>query len=41
LGKHPKATFGQRLNAHRLSAGLTLAALEQRCGVGKSRIGSV
>jgi transcriptional regulator with XRE-family HTH domain len=40
LAKHPKATFGQRLKAHRLAAGLTLAALGQRTGIAKSLIGS-
>ncbi len=34
LAKHPKATFGQRLKAYRLAAGLTITALERRSGVG-------
>ncbi len=38
LVKHPNATFCQRLKAHRLAAGLTLAALERRSGLGRSLI---
>jgi hypothetical protein len=38
LAKRPKATFGQRLKAHRLAAGLTLRALEQGSGVHLSLI---
>ncbi len=38
LADHPKATFGQRLKAYRLAAGLTLAALERRSGVGRCGI---
>jgi hypothetical protein len=38
LGKRPGATFGQRLKAHRLAAGLTLTALEQHSGVHLSLI---
>jgi transcriptional regulator with XRE-family HTH domain len=30
LARHPEASFGERLRAHRLAAGLTLAALAQR-----------
>jgi transcriptional regulator with XRE-family HTH domain/DNA-binding CsgD family transcriptional regulator len=33
LVKHPEATFGQRLKAHRLAAGLTISGLEKRSGV--------
>jgi DNA-binding XRE family transcriptional regulator len=33
LAKHPKATFGQKLKCHRLSAGLTIAELAKRSGV--------
>jgi hypothetical protein len=33
LAKHPQVTFGQRLKAYRLAAGLTLIALERRSGV--------
>jgi transcriptional regulator with XRE-family HTH domain len=33
LVKHPEATFGQRLKAHRLAAGLTIRGLEKRSGV--------
>ena len=40
LSKHPKATFGQRLKTHRLSAGLTLEALAQRSGIGRSMLGT-
>jgi transcriptional regulator with XRE-family HTH domain len=36
LSKHPKATFGQRLKAHRLAAGLSLAVLERRSGVDRA-----
>jgi transcriptional regulator with XRE-family HTH domain len=32
LGHRPAATFGERLKAHRLAAGLTLQALATRCG---------
>jgi hypothetical protein len=38
LAKRPEATFGQRLKAHRLAAGLTLTALERRSGVDLSLI---
>jgi transcriptional regulator with XRE-family HTH domain len=38
LAKRPEATFGQRLKAHRLAAGLTLTALERRSGVHLSLI---
>jgi transcriptional regulator with XRE-family HTH domain len=38
LAKRPQATFGQRLKAHRLAAGLTLTGLEQRSGVDLSLI---
>ena len=34
------ATFGQRLKTPRLSAGLTLAGLERRCGVGRMLLSS-
>ena len=38
LAKRLQATFGQRLKAHRLAAGLTLTALERRSGVDLSSI---
>jgi transcriptional regulator with XRE-family HTH domain len=38
LAKHPEATFGDRLKAHRLAAGLSLAALAARCGVSYQRV---
>ena len=33
LARHPEATFGQRLKAHRLAAGLTLGELSRRTGI--------
>jgi transcriptional regulator with XRE-family HTH domain len=33
LTRRPGATFGERLKAHRLAAGLTLEALAARCGM--------
>jgi transcriptional regulator with XRE-family HTH domain len=33
LARRPGATFGERLKAHRLAAGLTLQALAARCGM--------
>jgi hypothetical protein len=38
LPKHADATFGQRLKAHRLVAGLTVTALERQSGVDRSSI---
>jgi transcriptional regulator with XRE-family HTH domain len=36
LAHHPEATFGQRLKAHRLAAGLTTAAVARRSGVART-----
>jgi transcriptional regulator with XRE-family HTH domain len=33
LARHPEASFGERLKAHRLTAGLTMEALGKRVGV--------
>ena len=38
LARRPAATFGERLKAHRLAAGLTLEALAARCGIRYQRL---
>jgi hypothetical protein len=38
LARRPGATFGERLKAHRLAAGLTLEALAARCGIRYQRL---
>jgi len=38
LARHPEATFGQRLRAHRLAAGLTLAGLGACCGLSSAHV---
>ena len=38
LARHPEATFGQRLKAHRLAAGMTLRDLSRRIGIGRTQL---
>jgi DNA-binding XRE family transcriptional regulator len=38
LAKHPEATFGQRLKAHRLAAGMTLRDLSRKIGLGRTQL---
>jgi transcriptional regulator with XRE-family HTH domain len=38
LARHPEATFGERLRAHRLAAGLTGEALADRAGLVQERV---
>lgn len=38
LDRHPAATFGQRLKALRLAAGLMLDQLDRRAGIGSGRV---
>jgi DNA-binding XRE family transcriptional regulator len=38
LARHPEATLGERLKAHRVAAGLTMAALAEQTGVPAPRI---
>jgi DNA-binding XRE family transcriptional regulator len=38
LAKHPEATLGQRIKAHRLAAGWTLGELSKRTGISQVRL---
>jgi transcriptional regulator with XRE-family HTH domain len=38
LAKHPKATFAERLRAHRVAAGLTRVELARRTGLMRGRV---
>jgi transcriptional regulator with XRE-family HTH domain len=39
LARHPEASFGQRLKAHRLAPGLSMAALACLCGMKYQQVG--